>query len=141
MKKKQTMQEISHSIREMLDGVVTLDEASIEQVERAVFRKTGCVIVDLKEVKNSANTMILEKGKIGYRFGTEGDMWLRIQVPISKFVKTSIEDAYEIDTQSEFIRDARKLAKLLNSAASKVERDIADKNGACGAKKTGGSHV
>lgn len=120
MKTKLTLNQIAN----MLGDITELSEATLEEMDDELRKTSTCIVLDKDEIKSGKDNMVLRNGKIGCFFMDLKDECLDVEVPIRHFIKSSIDDAYQDDMPERFVSEARQLAKMLNSAANKVERAI-----------------
>jgi hypothetical protein len=122
--KKLTIEEIAEGLKDMLNGVKTLADATIEEMDEELRKTSTCIVVDKDEVRSAGKEMALRNGKVGCYFLDVNDGLWNQEVPLRRFIKSSIEGAYEDEKPERFVSDARDLARMLTAAANRVERDI-----------------
>ena len=120
-----TVEEIAEQLRSMLIEVKTIEQEIID----LLISKFNSFAASQREMKSAANDMAIRDGKIGFYFlqDARNADCINVEISISRFIKTSIEEAWCMERPESFVVSAREMARQLTSAANKVERSIKPK--------------
>lgn len=123
MKKHVSFTELKKTFKDAvdaLDNVQTAEEGDLEYIAESVRKNSTCVLIDLDNFGNPR----LYAGKIGSSVETVDSDRVNIKSSPKQFIKDSIQNARDCETEREFVGDARRLARMLEMAARRIEREL-----------------
>ena len=106
-----------------LEELKTIEDLDLVDIAQHLEETSNCIVVDQEELEKAVWETCLNRGYIGFLLEPVGTAQITLNLTFERFIKEGVELARDLDSQKQFVKDARRLAKMLKLAATRLEKE------------------